>query len=196
MKRSIVGVMGPGAGATEDDCRIASELGELIAREGWVLLTGGRPAGVMAAASAGASAAGGLTVGILPGTDSTGVAEGVQIAIRTGLGQARNNVNILTSDVVVACGMGAGTASEVALAIKYRRPLILVGQDPATVSFFQRLGDGVRPAADASEAILIVREVLSSPAARNKFDPSFVSPYDRGTIRAEKTSPPPTRRDR
>ncbi len=162
MRRSIVGVMGSGEGATQDDCRVASELGKLIAKEGWVLLTGGRSAGVMEAASSGASAAGGLTVGILPGSDATGIAASVHVAIVTGLGEARNNVNILTSDVIIACGMNAGTASEVALAIKGRRPLILLGQDHSTVSFFRRLDEGIRLAADAPEAIAIARDILSA----------------------------------
>lgn len=162
MRRLIVGVMGPGVGATEGDCLVASELGKLIAEEGWVLLTGGRSAGIMEAASSGASAAGGLTVGILPGSDSTGVAEGVHIAILTGLGEARNNVNVLTSDVIVVCGMSSGTASEVALAIKSRRPLILLGQDQATVSFFKQLDESIRLAADAPEAISIARDVLNA----------------------------------
>src|SRR4029453_17223360 len=59
----IVGVMGPGGGATDRDCAFAYELGCAIAREGWVLLTGGRAAGVMNAATRGAKEAGGLTIG-------------------------------------------------------------------------------------------------------------------------------------
>ena len=67
MGKTIVGVMGPGEGASGEDVRAAFELGELIAREGWVLVTGGRRAGVMDAASRGASAAGGLVPGPAPG---------------------------------------------------------------------------------------------------------------------------------
>lgn len=42
MPRVVVGVIGPGAAASLDDCTLACELGALVAREGWVLLTGGR----------------------------------------------------------------------------------------------------------------------------------------------------------
>ena len=62
-RKIIVGVIGPGEGANVEATATAFELGKLIAGEGWVLLTGGRRAGVMEAASRGARAGGGLTVG-------------------------------------------------------------------------------------------------------------------------------------
>ena len=71
MATRIVGVMGPGATATPEECRPAERLGALIANEGWTTLTGGMAAGVMDAALRGASAAGGLTVGVLPGDTAT-----------------------------------------------------------------------------------------------------------------------------
>ena len=85
----------------------AKSLGELIARQGWVVLTGGRASGVMDAASEGAkSVPGSLTIGILP-DGKTQVSRYVDVAIVTDLGQARNNVNVMSSDVIVACGLGA-----------------------------------------------------------------------------------------
>ena len=98
--------MGPGAGARDADLAAAYELGRLIAQAGWALVTGGRAAGVMEAASRGAHEAGGLTVGILPGDDASGASPFVHVPIVTGLGQARNNVNVLTACALVACGMG------------------------------------------------------------------------------------------
>lgn len=53
-RKTVVGVMGPGEGATLADLERAQTLGRLIAGEGWVLLTGGRRSGVMDAASKGA----------------------------------------------------------------------------------------------------------------------------------------------
>src|SRR6476661_3433035 len=110
----------------------ARQLGQLIAERGWVLLTGGRPLGVMAAACAGAKQVpGSLTIGILP--DSTG-GEGpdIDVAVFTGMGDARNAINVLTSDVVVACGVeGPGTASEVSLALIAQKPVILLAVAPA-----------------------------------------------------------------
>src|SRR2546423_6767907 len=140
MSKIVVGVMGPGAGASVEDERAAYALGQLIARAGWMLLTGGRAAGVMDAASRGAQAEGGLTVGILPTSDTSGMSAAVDIPIVTGMGQARNNINALSSAVVIACGIGAGTASEIALALKAGKQVILLGGSQEGRTFFARLG--------------------------------------------------------
>ncbi|MGV8084373.1 MAG: DNA-binding protein [Coriobacteriia bacterium] len=123
---TIVGVMG---GACTDEIAIenARAIGRLIAEKGWVLLNGGRDTGVMAASAAGASEAGGLVVGILPTRSAECVAPGVDIAIPTGMGDARNEINVLASRVVVALPGGAGTISEIALALKARRPVVTLG---------------------------------------------------------------------
>jgi uncharacterized protein (TIGR00725 family) len=126
MLRTVIGVMG-GATASDDVLANAYETGSLIAQSGRVLLTGGRNAGVMAAASRGASEAGGLVVGILPDDDTSGVAPHVDIAIPTGMGDARNAINVLASHVVIALPGGAGTVSEIALALKAGRPVVLLG---------------------------------------------------------------------
>jgi uncharacterized protein (TIGR00725 family) len=161
MGRTIVGVMGPGAGATEDDVRAARELGALVAAEGWVLLTGGRACGVMEAASRGAREAGGLTIGILPAEDADGASEFVDLAVVTGMGQARNQINVLTSRVVISCGAGAGTASEIALAVKARRPVILLCAADEARAFFAALGGGAVHFADGPrEAVEIAKAIL------------------------------------
>ncbi|WP_373499059.1 TIGR00725 family protein [Desulfococcus sp.] len=127
-KVRIVGVMGGGA-ADEETMEKARELGERIALEGWVLLTGGRHAGVMAASARGAREAGGLVVGILPDDHWGRVSPYVTIPILTGMGDARNIINVLSSHVVVACPGGPGTISEIALALKAGRPVILMDFD-------------------------------------------------------------------
>lgn len=161
MGRILIGVMGPGGGAREEDLAAARELGRLVAREGWVLVTGGRAAGVMEAASRGAREAGGLVVGILPGEDESGASKSVDIAVVTGLGQARNNVNVLSSRAVVACGMGAGTAAEVALALKASKPVILINAGREAEEFFKSLGgDQVVIAGSAREAVEAVKKVI------------------------------------
>ena len=161
MGRTIVGVMGPGGGATEDEKRAARELGALVAREGWVLLTGGRACGVMEAASRGAREAGGLTLGILPTEGAEDASEFVDLAVVTGMGQARNQINVLTSRLVFACGEGAGTASEVALAIKARRPVILLCAGAEAQAFFAALGRGGVHFADGPRAAVeIARKLL------------------------------------
>ncbi|NEQ22960.1 MAG: TIGR00725 family protein [Microcoleus sp. SIO2G3] len=140
MSRTIVGVMGPGEAATAIEQELAFALGSAIAAQGWVLLTGGRNAGVMDAACRGAQQAGGLTIGILPDRTTANTSAAVEIAICTGLGNARNVINILSSDVVIACGMGAGTASEIALALKENKPVLLLAASAASVAFFRQLG--------------------------------------------------------
>jgi uncharacterized protein (TIGR00725 family) len=153
--------MGPGEGASELDCRVAWELGKRIAQSGWVLLTGGRPQGVMDAASRGAKSAGGLTVGILPGSDRFSASTAVDIAILTGMGNARNIINVLSSDVVIACGMGAGTASEAALALKTNKPVILLNATPESQRFFQTLAETqVQIAASVEQAIALARSCI------------------------------------
>jgi uncharacterized protein (TIGR00725 family) len=124
----IVGVMGGGRAAARD-AEAAYELGGLIAREGWVLLNGGRRAGIMQASAKGAAEHGGLTMGILPDDHGRGASEFIRIPVLTGMGSARNVINVLTSHVVVACPGGAGTISEIALALKYARTVILFNFD-------------------------------------------------------------------
>ncbi len=131
--------MGPGEQATATDLQNAYELGKLIAQQGWVLLTGGRNVGVMDAANQGAKSANGLTVGILPGNNTNDVSESVDLAIVTDLGNARNNINVLSADVVIACGMSAGTAAEIALALKANKKVILLHNNQESKLFFQRL---------------------------------------------------------
>jgi hypothetical protein len=150
MPRIVIGVMGPGEGATEADCRLAEELGERIAEKGWVTLTGGRPVGVMEAALRGARRRNGLTIGVLPGGSAADASTEADIRIATGLGEARNVINVLSSDVVCVCGMSPGTASEVAFALKTGRPTILVAPE-ATSEHFWRAFD--------SEWLHVVRTV-------------------------------------
>jgi len=100
----------------------ARQLGELIARNGHILISGGL-GGVMEAASCGAHEAGGIVVGILPGEKSEANSF-VDIAIATGMGHARNVIIIKSADAVIALPGEAGTLSEMALALKMKKPLI------------------------------------------------------------------------
>jgi uncharacterized protein (TIGR00725 family) len=129
MRRTTVGVMGGCVvdGKTEAAAR---EMGRLIAEHGWVLISGGRPNGVMQASVTGAHEAGGMTVGVLYEDDIDVAAEGLDIIIPTGMGAGRNVINILSSDVVVACRGTGGTLSEIALALRFDRPVVLLDFDP------------------------------------------------------------------
>lgn len=163
MRKAIIGIMGPGESATAVDLNNAYSLGKLIAQQGWILLTGGRKAGVMDAANQGAKAAGGLTIGILPGNDTRGISDAVDIAIVTDMGNARNNINVLSSDVVIACGMGMGTASEIALALKNGKPVILLSGHQESKLFFQSLSAAKIEVVDTpATAIEAIGKILTS----------------------------------
>ncbi|WP_421655126.1 TIGR00725 family protein [Leptothermofonsia sp. ETS-13] len=162
MSKTIIGVMGPGEGATVQETQAAYQLGKHIALAGWILLTGGRNSGVMDAANQGAKSVNGLTVGILPASDRQHLSKAVDIPILTGMGSARNNINVLSSDVIIACGMGAGTASEVALALKAGKPVILLNPSLESQAFFQQLANNqIFIADEVEEAIALTRQLLS-----------------------------------
>ncbi len=136
-----MGVLGSGSQAHEGR---AAEIGRWLAGEGFHLLTGGG-SGVMAAVSRAfyeVESRSGLVIGILPGVEGNAYArrspEGypnkwVEIPIYTHLptrgdrgeeDRSRNHINVLSSNLLIALPGGPGTASEVRLALRYRRPLI------------------------------------------------------------------------
>ncbi len=163
----IIGVMGPGETASPEVNNMAYDLGREIARHGWVTLTGGRSFGVMDSSMRGASDNGGLTIGILPSTDGAEVSPFAKIRILTGMGSARNYINILSSHVIVVCGMGAGTASEVALAIKASKKVILLNPDPITLDFFKKIGDyKVLTALSVEETVKMIQDYLAQNQPR------------------------------
>lgn len=101
----------------------AEEVGQLLARGGAVVITGGL-GGVMRAASHGAHGAGGMTIGILPGTDPAEANEFVTLPIATGLGVVRNLVVVTAADAVVAVGGRHGTLSEIGMALRMGRQVV------------------------------------------------------------------------
>lgn len=121
LQLAVIGAARAGRDLTDP----AREVGRRIAEAGAVLVCGGR-GGVMQAASAGARAAGGVAIGILPGADARHSApnEHLHHAIFTGMGQARNQVIVLSAAAVIAIGGGWGTLNEIALALKNRRPVV------------------------------------------------------------------------
>jgi uncharacterized protein (TIGR00725 family) len=111
-----IAVIGPGD-ATPEQVEDAEAVGRGLAEAGAVVVCGGL-GGVMAAACRGAKAGGGSTIGILPGSDRRAANEWVDVAIPTGLGEARNALVVRAADALVAVGGGYGTLSEIALALK------------------------------------------------------------------------------
>lgn len=158
-RRSVqIAVVGAGE-CSPELARLAGEVGEGVARAGAALLTGGR-GGVMAAASAGADGAGGLVIGVLPGCDEEESPPNAAVgtAIFTGMGQARNQILILSADAVIAIGGGWGTLSEISLALKQNRPVV-------SLESWTPQRPGTRPdprlveARDAREAVRLALEL-------------------------------------
>ena len=154
--------MGPGENASPEENELAFELGRAIAKEGWAVLTGGRSFGVMDAVMKGARDRGGLTIGILPDSNEQNASEHAEIRIVTGMGSGRNYISVLSSRVVVVLGMAAGTASEVLLAIKSYKKIILLNQDEITIRFFKNIGTyKVMIATSVEETINMIKDYLS-----------------------------------
>jgi uncharacterized protein (TIGR00725 family) len=120
--RSYLAVVGPGK-ASDDELTSAEAVGRKLAERGAIVVSGGLQ-GVMAAAAKGATAAGGIAVGILPGSDRAEGNDWLTVAIPTGLGELRNGLVIRAADAVIAIGGGYGTLSEIGLALKAGTPVI------------------------------------------------------------------------
>lgn len=148
----IIGVMGGGT-ASDEDINAAYRLGSLIAKQGWILLNGGRNAGIMEASAKGACDEGGLTVGILPDSNYSRMSEYIKIPVLTGMGDARNMINVLSSHVIVACPGQAGTISEIALALKYHKKLILMNFETGTI-FSDYINQGLLSCAETPEQVI------------------------------------------
>lgn len=112
-----------GALCTEEEEKLAREVGTRIAQRGGILICGGG-SGVMEAAARGAVEAGGTVIGILPDNDRRMGNPYLKYAIATGLGEARNAIIAKTVDTVIAIGGEFGTLSEIALALKMSKPVI------------------------------------------------------------------------
>lgn len=125
MATKVIAVIGP-ANCDGSTAAQARAVGREIARRGALLVCGGR-GGVMAAACQGAKEAGGMTIGILPGTDRREANPFVDVPIVTGLGEARNAIVVRTADAVIAVRGGYGTLSEIGLALKMGRPVVGLG---------------------------------------------------------------------
>jgi len=126
-RRPIVAVFG--GGGPKAPTEAAHRLGRALAQMGVFVLTGGR-GGVMKNVSKGVLEAGGHTIGILPWASPEAEEKAnkyVEYAVYTGLGEGRNYLNALLCDAAVAMNGGAGTLSEIGLAMKLDRPLVYLG---------------------------------------------------------------------
>jgi uncharacterized protein (TIGR00725 family) len=155
----IIAVVGGDSSShpSEEALRKAEEAGAEIARRGCMLICGGR-GGVMEAACRGASEAGGVTIGVLPGTDKSNVNPYVQIPIATAMGEARNVIITTTADAVIAIDEEYGTLSEIAHALNRDKPIAGIftwdphkyGRDEVPIYRTEDAADAVRWAVEAA----------------------------------------------
>lgn len=148
MRVSVVG----GSEVDEPTAATAETVGRELADRGHEVVCGGL-GGVMEAVCRGAVDAGGRTIGILPGTDRTTANRYVDVAIATGLGDARNALVVLNGDAAIAVNGGPGTLSEIAFALVNDRPI--AGLDTHVV-------EGVTPVSDAVAAVDYVETAVGS----------------------------------
>jgi uncharacterized protein (TIGR00725 family) len=137
-----VSVIGSGA---EHEQR-AEEIGRLLAERGCTVVTGGGGE-VMAGAARGAKAAGGTTIGILPGERHDDANEWIDHAVVTGIGHARNLAVAASGDVVIAVGGSWGTLAEIGFARRLGRRVVIL--DPG----WELEGDGIERAGSPEEAV-------------------------------------------
>jgi uncharacterized protein (TIGR00725 family) len=144
-RRKVIGVMGSG---TDEHRERVVPLARWIAEHGYDLLTGAGEGVMRVAAEAFIAVPGrrGLSIGIIPGEVVDGMYKprsgypnpSVELQVFTHLplrgeqGQeamSRNHLNVPTAHALVLLPGSAGTASEAALAVRYRKPAILFGPE-------------------------------------------------------------------
>jgi len=103
----------------------AEQVGRLLAQRGCMVVCGGRGE-VMAAAARGAKAAGGTTIGILPGETRAEANEWIDHVVVTGIGHARNLAVAASGDSVIAIGGAWGTLTEIGFAGILGRPVVIL----------------------------------------------------------------------
>lgn len=119
-----IGVIGGGSIlAGTDTYLMAEEVGRRIAQSGARLICGGL-GGVMEAACKGASEAGGVTIGVLPGDNPGDANPYVAVPVATGMGIARNIIIVRTADVLIAVDGGYGTLNEIAAALNLGKRVV------------------------------------------------------------------------
>ena len=120
--REPIGVIGPRE-ATQAQRAAALKVGELLGDCRLTVLCGGRQ-GVMQAVCEGVARVGGLSIGLLPETNTSQANPFVSVAIATGIGEARNALIARASFCLIAIGDSLGTLSEVALGRQFGRTVI------------------------------------------------------------------------
>ncbi len=148
-KKKFIAVIG-GSACSKEEAELAETVGRKLAKQGAILVCGGL-SGVMEAACKGASAEGGITIGILPGDSRQSANRHVQIPIVTGMGYARNAVVVKSAQAVIAIGGSYGTLSEISHALQSDIPVI--GLNTWALSRNARPDNSIIPVQNPTEAV-------------------------------------------
>lgn len=157
----IIGIMGPND-ATEENLKDAYEIGKYVASKGYTVLTGGLNIGIQNEGLKGAKSSNGLTIGIMPFNEPEKFSEFVDIPIITNMRSGRNYINVLSSNLVIACGIDVGTVSEISLSLvkTNNKKVILVGTIQEANCLFTKLkSDNIFIAKDYNECIDIFNRI-------------------------------------
>jgi uncharacterized protein (TIGR00725 family) len=155
-----VAVIGPARCAADSEAaRLGEEVGRLLAEAEVTLVCGGMT-GVMEAACRGATEAGGVAIGIVPGHEIGEANAYCTHVVATGIGHARNLAVVSSGDVVIAIGGEWGTLSEIGFARAIGRTVIALRS--WTLSGREQMVDapGVVFADSAREAVDLALEAL------------------------------------
>ena len=157
----IIGIMGPN-NATKENLKDAYEIGKYVANKGYTVLTGGLNIGIQNEGLKGAKSSNGLTIGIMPFNEPEKFSEYVDIPIITNMRSGRNYINVLSSNLVIACGIDVGTVSEISLSLvkTNNKKVILVGAlNEANELFIELRKDNVFVAKDYNVCINILNTI-------------------------------------
>ena len=145
----IISVIGEGDTSPEVT-PLAEQVGKELADRGITLLCGGG-GGVMEAACRGAKTSGGITIGILPGSNPNEANAWIDIPVCTGLGNGRNVIVVKSGSAVIAIGGKYGTLSEIGHALSLNIPVIGLGT--WAISKNRMLDPSINVADNATDAV-------------------------------------------
>jgi uncharacterized protein (TIGR00725 family) len=138
---------------------MAAQVGKYVAEKGGVIICGGM-GGVMEGAARGAREGGGVAIGILPTDNKDDANEFIDFPIVTGFGEARNIMVVKTADAVVAFPGKYGTLSEMAFALKAKKPVVSISA--------WKLGEEINQVEDPLEAAKMAMNLATNSAAGNE----------------------------
>jgi uncharacterized protein (TIGR00725 family) len=151
-----------GSASCEPDsepARLAEEVGRRLAEAGVTVVCGGLT-GVMEAACRGATEAGGVAIGIVPGNSAGEANPFCTHVVASGIGHARNLAVVSSGGVAIAVGGEWGTLSEIGLARAIGRTVVALRSWELSGRERMEGAPGVVPVESPREAVDLALESL------------------------------------